>query len=155
MELKRIESFCVNHNLLERGIYTSRIDGDVTTYDIRMRVPNRPPFLENAAIHTMEHLFATFARNSAYSDRIIYFGPMGCRTGFYFLTRNLPEQEVLGLIRRIFEQIADYKGEIPGATAVECGNFREHDLAGAKREAREFLPVIRGWQLEDLVYRTE
>ena len=71
------------------------------------------------------------------------------------MTRNLPEQEVLGLIRRIFEQIADYKGEIPGATAVECGNFREHDLAGAKREAREFLPVIRGWQPEDLVYRTE
>ena len=155
MELKRIKSFCVNHDLLERGIYTSRIDGDVTTYDIRMRVPNKPPFLENAAIHTIEHLFATLARNSEYSDRIIYFGPMGCRTGFYFLTRNLPEKEVIALVLRIFEQIVDYEGEIPGITAVECGNYKEHDLAGAKREASGFLPVIRGWQPENLSYRTE
>ena len=155
MELKRIESFCVNHDLLERGIYTSRIDGDVMTYDIRMRVPNRPPFLENAAIHTIEHLFATLARNSEYADRIIYFGPMGCRTGFYFLTRDLPENEVIALIRRIFEQIADYEGQVPGTTAVECGNYKEHDLAGAKREAKDFLPVISGWQPENLRYRTE
>lgn len=155
MELKRIESFCVNHDLLERGIYTSRIDGDVTTYDIRMRVPNRPPFLENAAIHTIEHLFATLARNSEYGDRIIYFGPMGCRTGFYFLIRDLPENEVIALIRRIFEQIADYEGQVPGTTAVECGNYKEHDLAGAKREARDFLPVISSWQPENLRYRTE
>ena len=155
MELKRIESFCVDHNLLDRGIYTSRIDGDVTTYDIRMRVPNRPPFLENAAIHTIEHLFATFARNSEYADRIIYFGPMGCRTGFYFLTRNIPECEVIALTVRIFEQIAGYEGKIPGTTAAECGNYREHDLAGAKSEAAGFLPVIRGWRPENLRYRTE
>ena len=135
MELKRIESFCVNHDLLDRGIYTSRIDGDVTTYDIRMRIPNRPPFLENAAIHTIEHLFATFARNSEYADRIIYFGPMGCRTGFYFLTSDIPADEVIRMTVQIFEEIAAYEGEVPGTTAVECGNYKEHDLAGAKREA--------------------
>lgn len=155
MELKRIESFCVNHDLLDRGIYTSRIDGDVTTYDIRMRVPNRPPFLENAAIHTMEHLFATFARNSEYADRVIYFGPMGCRTGFYFLTRDISPEEVIRLIVQIFGQMACYEGEIPGTTAVECGNYREHDLEGAKREAQDFLPVICGWKPENLRYRAQ
>lgn len=113
MELKRIKSFCVNHDLLERGIYTSRIDGDVTTYDIRMRVPNKPPFLENAAIHTIEHLFATLARNSEYSDRIIYFGPMGCRTGFYFLTRNLPEKEVIALVLRILSRSRITRAKFP------------------------------------------
>ena len=153
MELKRIESFCVDHNLLERGIYTSRIDGDVTTYDIRMRVPNRAPFLENVAMHTIEHLFATLARNSEYANRVIYFGPMGCRTGFYFLTRDIAPAEVIALIIRIFEQIAVYEGEVPGSTAKECGNYKELRLEDAKREAVEFLPVIREWTAEKLRYR--
>ena len=153
--MRRIESFCVNHDLLTEGIYTSRVDGDVTTYDLRMRVPNREPFLENAAIHTLEHLFATYARNSEYSDRIIYFGPMGCRTGFYFLTRDIAPEEVIALTQRIMAQIAEYEGEIPGSTRVECGNYLDHDLAGAKREAAEFAEKIRGWSVAQMVYRTE
>ena len=140
MELKRIESFCVNHNLLERGIYTSRIDGDVTTYDIRMRVPNRPPFLENAAIHTMEHLFATYARNSEYSDRVIYFGPMGCRTGFYLVVfGQVSSEEILPLVRELFVFVRDFEGAIPGAAPEECGNYLDQNLPMAKWLAARYL----------------
>ena len=150
--MKRIASFCVNHNKLEPGIYISRIDGDITTYDIRMRKPNHPPFLENPALHTIEHLFATIARNSSFQDQVIYFGPMGCRTGFYFLVRNMKEQDVIGLIQDVFAGIQDFTGTIPGTTAVECGNYLEHDLAAAKREAAAFLPIIKNWTVEDLQY---
>ncbi|MCI1951536.1 MAG: S-ribosylhomocysteine lyase [Clostridiales bacterium] len=148
-----IKSFCVNHDVLTPGIYTSRIDGDITTYDIRMRKPNHPPFLGNAALHTIEHLFATFARNSAYSDQVVYFGPMGCRTGFYFLVRDLPPQTAIKLIIEIFQKIALYQGEIPGAKAKECGNYKEHDLNGAIWEAKNFLPVIEHWTVENLQYK--
>jgi S-ribosylhomocysteine lyase len=143
----------VNHDVLTPGIYTSRIDGDITTYDIRMRKPNHPPFLGNAALHTIEHLFATFARNSAYSDQVVYFGPMGCRTGFYFLVRDLPPQTAIKLIIEIFQKIALYQGEIPGAKAKECGNYKEHDLNGAIWEAKNFLPVIEHWTVENLQYK--
>lgn len=152
--MERIQSFCVDHTLLRRGIYLSRQDGDVDTFDIRMREPNAPPFLENAAMHTIEHLFATFARNSEYAEKVIYFGPMGCRTGFYFLTRDLAKQEAIALIQGGMEQIAGYEGEIPGASEPECGNWREHDLAGARREAADFLPVIENWREKDLEYPT-
>ena len=150
--MKKIASFTVDHNKLTPGIYLSRIDGDIVTYDIRMRKPNTPPYLENAALHTIEHLFATFARNSEYEDRVIYFGPMGCRTGFYFLLRNVEKEEAVQLIIRIFRQIAEYSGPVPGAKQAECGNYREHDLAGAVREAKEFLPVIRDWNSGKLSY---
>lgn len=150
--MKKIASFRVDHTKLKPGIYVSRIDGDIITYDIRMRKPNTPPYLENGALHTIEHLFATFARNSEYADRVIYFGPMGCRTGFYFLLRNVDKAEAVRLIRRLFQQIASYSGPIPGAAAAECGNYREHDLPGAVREAKNFLPVIRDWDETKLVY---
>ena len=132
MELKRIASFEVNHNVLERGIYISRIDGDITTFDIRMKLPNKNDYLDTKAMHTIEHIVATFTRNSAYSDRIIYFGPMGCRTGFYLLTRNVPNDEAIALIYDAFQFMANFEGEIPGASAVECGNFSEQNLAMAK-----------------------
>jgi S-ribosylhomocysteine lyase len=150
--MKKIASFCVDHTKLEPGIYLSRIDGDIITYDIRMKKPNTPPFLSNGSLHTIEHLFATFARNSEYADHVIYFGPMGCRTGFYFLLRNVDKADAVQLIIRIFRQIADYSGEIPGATASECGNFREHDLSGAVREAKAYLPVIQNWNEQMLKY---
>ena len=150
--MEKIASFCVDHNVLAPGIYLSRVDGDVVTYDIRMRFPNRPPFLENAALHTVEHLFATFARNAPEKDHVIYFGPMGCRTGFYFLTRGLTHAQAIALIRRVFEAIAGFSGEIPGCTAKECGNYLDHDLAGAVEEARRFLPVIAQWTEEQLAY---
>ena len=152
--MRRIESFCVNHDLLQEGIYISRVDGDVITYDLRMKIPNEPPFLENAAIHTLEHLFATYARNSEYSENIIYFGPMGCRTGFYFLTRGLTDKQVLDLTVCIMDNIAKYEGEIPGSTRIECGNYLDHDLEGAKKEAAEFVEKIREWKPENMIYRT-
>lgn len=151
--MKRIASFCVDHTKLLPGIYVSRIDGDIITYDIRMKKPNTPPFLSNGALHTIEHLFATFARNSEYADRVIYFGPMGCRTGFYFLLRNVDRSEAVRLIIHLFRKIADYEGPIPGAAADECGNYREHDLAGAKQEAKAFLPVIQDWSESKLRYQ--
>lgn len=151
--MKRIASFCVDHDKLLPGIYTSRIDGDITTYDIRMRKPNTPPYLDQAALHTIEHLFATFARNSAVADQVIYFGPMGCRTGFYLLVRDLAPVDAIALIQSCFAQIAEYQGEIPGAScSAECGNWREHDLAGAVAEAKAFLPVIAHWTPEQLAY---
>lgn len=151
--MKRIASFCVDHDKLLPGIYTSRIDGDVTTYDIRMRRPNTPPYLGQAALHTIEHLFATFARNSAVAGQVLYFGPMGCRTGFYLLVRDLAPADAIALIVSCFRQIAAYEGEIPGAScSAECGNWREHDLAGAKAEARAFLPVVADWTEAQLAY---
>lgn len=153
MELKRIASFQVNHNILERGIYISRIDGDITTYDIRMKLPNKNDYLEPAAMHTIEHIVATFTRNSKYSENIIYFGPMGCRTGFYLLTRSIPDIEAISLIYDAFSFMADFEGEIPGTTAIECGNYLEHDLAAAKAEAKNYLPVIENYTVEQLAYK--
>lgn len=150
--MKRIASFCVDHTKLMPGIYVSRIDGDITTYDIRLIRPNTPPYLSNGELHTIEHLFATFARNSEYADHVIYFGPMGCRTGFYFLLRDVGKAEAVQLIIKIFRQIAGFEGEIPGAAEAECGNYREHDLLGAKRQAAAFLPVIEHWDEAKLSY---
>ncbi len=150
--MDRIASFCVDHNTLLPGIYISRVDGDITTYDIRMRKPNVPPFLANPAIHTIEHLFATYARNSKLRDQVIYFGPMGCRTGFYFLVRNMDNADAIQLILDAFAFISDYSGTVPGTTAGECGNYLEHDLAAARQEAKDFLPIIRDWNAEKLKY---
>jgi S-ribosylhomocysteine lyase len=151
--MKKIASFCIDHTKLLPGIYVSRVDDDIITYDIRMIRPNTPPYLANGELHTIEHLFATFARDSEYADRVIYFGPMGCRTGFYFLLRNVPRGEAVRLIIRIFRHIANYEGEIPGTAPAECGNYREHDLVGAKRRAQAFLPVIESWDETKLEYR--
>ena len=151
MKLRRIASFEVNHDTLKRGIYISRIDGDITTYDIRMKLPNND-YLANPAMHTIEHLIATYVRSSDKSDRIIYFGPMGCRTGFYLLVRDIEPQGVIELIREAFSFLAEYEGEIPGASSVECGNYLEHDLADAKREAREYLTYIENLKVENLKY---
>ena len=121
--MEKIASFTVNHNILEKGIYISRIDGDIVTYDIRMKKPNNSDYLGNGELHTTEHLFATFARNSEFSDSVIYVGPMGCRTGFYLLLRdNISHQQAVGLVRDSFRFIADFEGEIPGSKKEECGN---------------------------------
>ena len=152
MEMKKIASFQVDHNKLDRGIYLSRIDGDIITYDIRMRKPNHAPFLDMPAVHTIEHLFATFVRSGEFSDHIIYFGPMGCRTGFYFITRGLTHKTVLELIKKAFLFIAEYKGKVPGCSASECGNWLEHDLEGARMESKRFLPILENYTEEQLVY---
>lgn len=150
--MERIASFTVNHNTLQRGIYTSRIDGDITTYDIRMKLPNGGDYLETPAMHTIEHLFATFVRNSKFKDEIIYFGPMGCRTGFYFLVRKVSPEDVISLVQDSLKFISEFEGEIPGVSKIECGNYLEHDLIGAKKECKEMLSVVKNYNVEMLTY---
>ncbi len=150
--MKKIASFTVNHDILQKGLYTSRIDGDVTTYDVRMVRPNHPPFLETAAMHTLEHLFATYVRNSRFASEVIYVGPMGCRTGFYFLCRSIAPADVIALLQETFGFIAGFAGEIPGAAASECGNYLEHDLEGAKAIARDMTGVLKSWTVPMLSY---
>jgi S-ribosylhomocysteine lyase len=152
--VKRIASFSIDHDVLQKGMYISRIDGDVVTYDIRMVRPNLGGYLENAAMHTFEHLFATYARNSKYSDDIVYVGPMGCRTGFYFLAReNLSRQQALDLFRQTLEFIKGFEGVVPGTSAsAECGNYLEHDLPSAKAIAADMAEVLKDWAAQDMVY---
>lgn len=151
--MKRIESFCVNHDLLTPGLYLSRVDGDAVTYDLRMVTPNAGTYLENDGIHTFEHLFATFVRNTEYSDRVIYVGPMGCRTGFYFVVRDsISKEEVIALLQKTMEFIARYEGEIPGASRIECGNYLDHSLEKAKGYAASMISVLEGWTPEKMVY---
>ena len=150
--MERIASFCINHDTLLPGMYLSRVDGDVFTYDLRFVRPNTPPYLPTAAMHTIEHLIATYVRNSQHKDGIIYFGPMGCRTGFYFLTRGLSHTEAIRLMQQALAFTADYEGAIPGASAVECGNWQEHDLPKARQLAAGMLPVLENYTEEQLVY---
>ncbi|MGN0593029.1 MAG: S-ribosylhomocysteine lyase [Ruminococcus sp.] len=152
--MKKIASFTVNHDLLDRGVYVSRIDGDAVTYDIRVKKPNQGDFISPKALHTMEHLLATYVRNSVYSDGIIYAGPMGCRTGFYLVTRDtIPKNEILALLREAFQYIAAFQGEIPGSKRAECGNYLEHDLKAANREAREYLDVLETITEQNMNYK--
>ena len=151
--MERIASFSVDHDALEKGMYISRADGDVITYDIRMKKPNRGDYLGNGELHTFEHLFATYARNSEFGADVIYVGPMGCRTGFYLLLRDrVSPEDAIRLVRESFAFISEFEGEIPGAKRRECGNYREHDLAGARRTALDMLDVLKDWTKERLRY---
>ncbi len=150
--MKTIPSFEIDHEILEKGIYISRIDDDITTYDIRMKEPNSGDYLTNSALHTIEHIFATYVRNTEFGDNIIYFGPAGSRTGFYLLTRSLTDNYSIQLIKDAFQHIAEFWGRIPGASSKECGNCLEHNLPQAKEEAKKFLDVIKDWTKEDLEY---
>ena len=152
--MKTIESFLVDHTVLTAGIYLSRVDGDAVTYDLRLKRPNVEKVLDNAPIHTIEHLFATYVRNSKYSESIIYFGPMGCRTGFYFIVRdNMSHEMVVSLVKEAFDFIAAYDEEIPGVSAKECGNYLDHDLDGAKREAAIYADAIKNLTADDIYYK--
>ena len=152
--MKKIASFTVNHDLLEKGMYLSRIDGDVVTYDIRMKKPNGGDYLCMSAAHTFEHLFATYARNSECGGSVIYVGPMGCRTGFYFLVRNeVSHAQAIELVKNAMAFIRDFKGEIPGNSSVECGNYLDHDLVGAKALGEDMAKVLASWQEKDLEYK--
>ena len=134
--LKKIESFTVDHLNLYPGIYVSRKDKNIdtiTTFDLRMTAPNREPVMDVPAIHTIEHLGATFLRNSNQKEKVIYFGPMGCRTGFYLLMfGNLESKDVYDLIISMCDFILAFEGEIPGAKPEECGNYSEQNLNMAK-----------------------
>lgn len=151
--MKKIASFTVDHDKVGKGMFISRIDGDVITYDVRMKIPNGGNYLPYAACHTIEHLFATFARNSGVADNVIYVGPMGCRTGFYFLTRDtVSRSEAINVVRDSMHFIAEYEGNIPGVSRKECGNYLEHDLASAKLIAADMAEVLKSWSEENLYY---
>ena len=157
--MEKIPSFTIDHNRLKRGIYVSRQDNVgnevVTTFDIRMKEPNREPVLQPEAIHTIEHLAATYLRNDPeWKNSIIYWGPMGCLTGNYLLMKgNLKSADIVELMRRTFRFIADYEGEIPGAASKDCGNYLLHNLPLARLEARKFVEeVLDKITEENLIY---
>lgn len=151
--METIASFKINHDTLTKGMYISRIDGDIVTYDIRMKLPNNGDFLTTGAAHTFEHLFATYARNTKYSDNIIYVGPMGCRTGFYFLVRDkISHAEALKTVIESFDFIKNFEGKIPGSNKEECGNYLDHDLNGAKAVAEDMSEVLKNWTEEKMNY---
>ena len=144
--MERITSFSVDHTKLKKGVYISRVDGDLTTFDIRMCTPNIDTPLDPKAAHTIEHIGATLLRNGDYKDHIIYFGPMGCMTGFYLITRDLDFELVKTLVRDVFERIVDWNQEIPGAKKEECGNYTYMDLKKAKEFSQFFLSSL--WEYE-------
>ena len=142
-----IASFTVNHLLLEPGVYVSRQDADpstgavITTFDLRLTAPNREPVMDTAAVHALEHLGATFLRNDPeWSNRVVYFGPMGCRTGFYLVVfGEVSSEQILPLVREMFEFVRDFEGDIPGAAPEECGNYLDQNLPMAKWLAARYL----------------
>ena len=140
--MQKIASFTVDHDKLTPGIYVSRRDGDITTYDLRTRVPNAGDYMDNRTMHSVEHMFATFVRNSRIRDSVVYFGPMGCQTGFYLLTRGVPDEEVLAVVLDVLRAILAYEGPVFGASRKECGNYRNLDLGDAKRECARYLAVL-------------
>lgn len=158
--MEKIASFTINHLKLLRGIYVSRVDtlpnGDViTTFDIRMKQPNREPAVSQSALHTIEHLAATYLRNQPeWKDKVIYWGPMGCCTGNYLLmSGKLNSKDILPLMQDTFRFIAEYEGSIPGATARDCGNYTLNNLPMAKWEARKYLiEVLENIKDENLEY---
>ena len=150
---KQIKSFQVDHDFIIPGMYVSRIDGDVITYDLRTRRPNCGDYMDSVTMHTLEHMFATYIRFSEKGENIIYFGPMGCRTGFYLLVRNMTNEETLELTKKTLQAVIDHEGEVFGSTRKECGNYKELDLESAKRECREYLKNLENWN--DFNYRGE
>lgn len=151
--MQKIASFQVNHDTLEKGMYISRVDGDVITYDIRMKKPNGGEYLNMSAAHTLEHLLATYLRNSEIRESVLYVGPMGCRTGFYILLRDTVSQtEAIENVKKAMAFARDFTGEIPGNKREECGNYLDHDLDGAKRKAATMCDTLKNWTEKDLEY---
>lgn len=140
--MEKITSFSVDHDFIEPGIYVSRIDGDITTYDLRTRKPNAGSYMDNITMHTVEHMLATYFRNSEIKDDVIYFGPMGCQTGFYLLVRNAENEKVLAVLNSCLSKVLEYEGKVFGATRKECGNYENLDLDAAKKECKEYLRAL-------------
>lgn len=140
--INKIASFEVDHDKIGVGIYVSRIDGDITTYDLRTRIPNSEDYLDDVTMHSVEHMLATYLRNSAIGENVIYFGPMGCRTGFYLLTRNLTNETVLSELKLALQKTINHQGEIFGGTKKECGNYKCLSLESAKTECKKYLDAL-------------
>lgn len=151
-KINKIASFTVDHDLLTEGIYVSRIDGDITTYDLRTRVPNAGVYMDNLTMHSVEHMFATYIRASEISDRVIYFGPMGCQTGFYLLVRDAENGETLSAVKDVLAKIVNHDGEMFGAVKRECGNYLNLDLDAAKRECKRYLDILNNKE-NDFLYK--
>ena len=137
--MKTIQSFTVDHDKLLPGLYLSRVDGDAMTFDLRTRRPNGGEYMDDLTMHSVEHLFATFVRNGPLGEKILYFGPMGCQTGFYLMTRTLPLETVKKEVFRVLQEILLYEGEMPGGTRKECGNYRNLSMEAGKKECRRYL----------------
>lgn len=142
MEVQKIKSFTVDHDKLEPGLYISRVDGGVTTYDLRTRKPNAGDYMDNLTMHSVEHLFATYVRSSAIGEKVLYFGPMGCQTGFYLLVADTPKEAVLEAIETVLRQIMAHTGAVFGAVRRECGNYRNLNLEAAQLECGRYLAVL-------------
>lgn len=145
MQPQKIASFTIDHNKLNPGIYVSRIDGDVVTYDLRTRKPNCGEYMDNITMHSVEHLVATYIRSSSIGKDIIYFGPMGCQTGFYLLVRNGNNEKVLAVIKDVLKKVISHEGEVFGASQIECGNYKNLDLLSAKEECRKYLDTLNSY----------
>ena len=141
--MKQIASFSVDHDKIRPGMYISRIDGDITSFDLRTRTPNAGDYMDNVTMHSVEHMLATFLRNSEIGADVIYFGPMGCRTGFYLLTRNITPVVALNALKKALADTVAHTGEVFGATRRECGNYKELDIDAAKRECAAYLEVLK------------
>ena len=150
---KRIASFTVDHDYISEGIYISRIDGDIVTYDMRTRKPNMGEYMDNLTMHSVEHMFATYIRSSAIGADVIYFGPMGCQTGFYLLVCGRENADTYAAILDTLKKIVDHDGEMFGQSRKECGNYKNLDLEAAKAECRRYLEVL-GDGMPDFKYRS-
>lgn len=141
--IQRITSFTVDHDKIVEGMYVSRIDGDVVTYDLRTRIPNAGDYMDNLTMHSLEHMFATLVRSSKIGERVVYFGPMGCQTGFYLLVRDADNAEVLAIVCEVLRRIVEDEDEMYGVSSVECGNYKNLDLGAAKAESARYLAHLR------------
>lgn len=152
--MERIASFQVDHNKLVPGLYLSRRDGEVTTFDLRFKKPNTGDLLSNAEMHSVEHIIATLLRSGRARDAVVYFGPMGCQTGFYFLfnENRMSCAEAIALLQEVFSASAVYEGEMPGCHPAECGNYRSLDMEACKNICAYYAGVIKDWTVERLDY---
>ena len=152
--MERIASFTVDHNKLLPGLYFSRQDGDIVAFDLRFKKPNTGDLLSNSEMHSAEHLVATLLRNSAAKDAVIYFGPMGCQTGFYFLfdSRLLSREGAVALLKEVFAAAGAFQGEMPGKSAKECGNYINLDVETGRTVCQWYADLIADWTVEQLAY---
>ena len=150
--MERIKSFTINHNLLTPGFYVSREDGDIITYDLRTRKPNAGDYMSNSTMHSVEHMFATIVRNSEIADDVVYFGPMGCQTGFYLVVRKQEPKKVFEVTKQVLEEILAYNGPVYGASAIECGHYENLDLNEAHVECKKYLDVLNAQTNMEFTY---
>lgn len=150
--MERIKSFTINHNLLTPGFYVSREDGDIITYDLRTRKPNAGDYMSNSTMHSVEHMFATIVRNSEIADDVVYFGPMGCQTGFYLVVRKQEPKKVFEVTKKVLEEILAYNGSVYGASAIECGHYENLDLNEAHVECKKYLDVLNAQTNMEFTY---